>query len=349
MKAIQGFSVVELMVSVTIGLLLVTGMLGVYLTQMQTYRTTISQAALQNADNAIAALLIPVIRSAGFAGCATNIQVLSNLNAGGSPPLGTLQTTPAMIAGYQATTALTQQNAANDSNASHWSPTLDASLTGNVESGSDVLVVLGAAPGSQPVTVTTIANGSNSLVVQNGSGLVSGQFAAVSDCLKASIFRMTGVSGTTVTHTAGSGVLTNATAAFAVNYAPGAQLVALQQTAFFVGFDQSGQSALMQGILNGSTWTIQALVPGVDTMEVLYGTGANGIPTQYVPASAVTNWGNVYSVRIGLLVAGRESSGSTKNTNPTQFTVLGNLITVPADNRLRHVFEMTIKLRNAIL
>jgi type IV pilus assembly protein PilW len=349
MKTIDGFSLVEVMVGLTLGMILSIAVLGVYLAQKNTYRTNTSQATIQNSESAIAALVTPTIRSAGFSGCTTTLQASSNLNAGGPPPLGTLATTPSMVMGYDSaagtTITITQTNAANSTLATNWTSSLDASLTGNVESVSDVLVVLGGTAGSQPIGVTTITAGSTSIVLQNATGIVAGQFGAVSDCLKASIFQITSVAGTTINHAAGAGALANATSALTLTYPAGSQFVPLTQTAFFVARDPGGQSALIRATLNtDGTWTMQSLIPGVDTMQVLYGIGTNGVPTQYVSAGAVTNWGQIYSIRLGFLIEGQQGSGTAP---PTSYTVLGVTVNVPADNRLRHVYEMTINLRNS--
>lgn len=344
-----GLSLVELMIAITIGLLMVLAILGVYLTQIQTYKTSFSQGTIQMAENAISEIIYSHLRGAGFSGCATTTSILSNLNAGGAAPLGTLNNAPTMVMGYDANTDITQFNAANDANTSHWSSNLDASLAGQAQAGSDILVILGAVPNSSPVSVTTINPSSVSLVVQSANGLSAGQYGAISDCSKTALFRITGVSGTTISHATGSGALTNATDALAVNFAAGAQFLPMQQTAFFVGYGLGGQSSLMMAILNGNTWTVQPVVPGVDTMQILYGIGTNGIPSQYVTAGNVTNWAQVYSIRIAFLINGKAGSGSQNSANPTVFNVLDEVVTMPADNRLRHVFELTIKLRNAIL
>jgi type IV pilus assembly protein PilW len=344
----MGISLVEIMVGLTLGVILSIAIIGVYIAQKNTYKTNASQASIQNAENAISALVSPTIRAAGFCGCATLLQGLSHLNGGGAPPLGTLGNNLSMVMGYDAASgnALTiTNNASNSNTATDWTAGLDASLLGNIVATSDVLIVLGGTPGSQPISVTAMDEGSVSLTLQNTTGVAAGQFGAVSDCLKASIFQITGVTGNTISHAAGGGVLDNASDVLTVNYAPGSQFVSLTQTAFFVAQNSSGQSALMRATLNtDGTWTIQSLAPGVDTMQVRYGIGSNGIPSQYVPASAVTNWGQVYAVRLGFLLEGQQGSG-TKTA--TQFSVLGTTVNVPADNRLRHVYEMTINLRNA--
>lgn len=345
----QGFSLVELMVATAIGLLLSYAAIEIYVSQTQIYRATNSQALMQSTENAIANLVTPVIRSAGFVGCGSLGSAMSNLNGGGSDPLGSLNTNPSLLAGYNrngTTITITQINPANDSNLGNWTPSLDSSLSGNVEHTSDVLVVLGATPNSFPVSITAIDSSSSSFTVQSMSGinLAAGQFAAVSDCVKSSIFLVTGIGGTSISHGSGSGQYANSTSGFIVNYQPGAQFTPVQQTAFFVGQGAGGQSTLMRGILTGTGWIIQPLVPGVDAMKVQYGIGSNGSISQYVTADAVTNWAQVYAIRLGFLIEGKVASG---NQNTTQYNVLDTLVTVPNDNRLRHVYEINIALRNA--
>lgn len=343
----RGFTLVELLVAMTVGVILLGAVIEVYVVQTKTNKTSNSQAGFQNAENAIAALVTPVIRAAGFAGCSTLQQTLvSNLNPGGPPPLGALAS-PSMLFGYEANAAgtltISQDNAANDSNAAHWTPSLDASLLGQVEAGSDVLVVLGAAPGSRPVAVTSVGAGGSSITVQDATGLAAGQIAAVSDCNAATIFQITGVAGATLSHATGATALTNVAATFPVN--TNNLLIPLQQTAIYVAQGQGGQSVLTLATYSGGAWTASPLVPGVQTMQVQYGIGSNGVVSQYVLANAVTAATPVYSVRMAFLIEGQ--AGSAGPANPTQFTVLGITVNVPADSRLRRVYEMTIDLRNA--
>jgi type IV pilus assembly protein PilW len=345
----QGFSLVELMTASLLGLLISYAVLQIYITQSQFYKTSNSQALILSTENAIINLLTPTIRSAGFLGCATTTTAISNLNAGAPDPLGSINTTPSMVAGYNgsgATYTYTQTNPANDATGTNWSPTLPASLTGQVEQGNDVLIVLGAMPYAYPIGVTQIDSGSNSVGLQSTTNttIASGQLGAVSDCVKSIIFQITGASNTSVTHAAGSGGTQNASATFPVNFQTGSQFIQVQQTAFFVGQGHGGQSSLMRGILTSSGWTVEPLVPGVEFMKVQYGIGNNSLITQYMSANSVTDWTKVYSVRIGFLIAGKVGSASTTRT----YTVLDTTVTVPADNLLRHTFEMTIQLRNSI-
>ena len=349
-----GFSLIELMVALTIGLFLTGAIISVYLVQTRMVKSSSAQAGIQNAENALAALVTPLVRSAGFDGCATMTQSISNLVPGGPAPLGGFTTTPRFLAGYEAVNTgatgsfvVAASNPANDNTAANWSPALDATLTGLTQKGSDVLVVMGAVPGASPVGVTTIANAGTTLVLQDASGRSSGELAMVSDCVKSSIFKVTAVAGNTLTHTVGVLATDNSLAALALNYQPGAQFVPLQVSALFIGRGQGDQSTLMLATYVAGAWNVQPLVPGIDAMQLLYGIGTGGIVAQYVTAAAVPDWTKVYAVRLGVLVQGQLGSGGAGGSGTQQFSVLGTTVTVPADGRLRHVYEMLINVRNA--
>ena len=83
-------------------------------------------------------------------------------------------------------------------------------------------------------------------------------------------------------------------------------------------------------------------------MQVLYGLGVNGQTTQYVDASAVTNWGAVTTIKLGFLIGGNPGS-STAATNQTAFKLFSTALIVPMDSRLRHTYYMTVNTRNGTL
>lgn len=353
----RGFTLLEMMVALTLGVLLLGPVIGLSLTQSQVYKTTHSQALIQDAENAISALLVPTVRAAGFSGCGALANAVSNLIPGGPPPLGGLNTTPAMLTGFDhvntagagSTWEVNANNMANEPDATRWSPALDSSLAGHVLPGSDVLIVLSAAPGTQPVAAAAVVAGSNSITAADAKGFAVGQIVAVSDCLKSSIFAVTGISANTLVHAAGNGAMANATAALSINFAPGAQLVPVQQTAFFVAHGAAGQSVLMRATWTGTSWKFEPLVPGIDSMQVLYGVGtaSNGLITQYLPASAVTDWTLVYGVHLAFLIQGQ--AGSARHAGTAAPVLLGTTVTLPPDTRLRRVYELTVHLRNSAL
>jgi len=384
-KLQMGLSLVEMMVSLAIAMFLMAIALGIYSQEAGLYKTTGTQASVQSAENAISTLVAPVVRSAGFMGCSPlgfGYSVNNLLTAGTSPPLGTLSTSPpaaspsgifgydALISGVASPLAITE-DAANDTSTADWSPALDSTLAatpGLVEKGSDVLVVLGPVPGSQPVTVVGLPNASSltlgsSIPASVLASFPNNQWVAMSDCNVTAIFQITTGAANPLLYSAGSGALSNSAAVSTlyalfgttvptnVGTAPYSQLIPLQQTAFFVGQDNNGQSSLKRAILTppGNTWTVSTLVPGVDNMQVLYGVSAATASSpvqQYVPASSVANWATVHSVRMGFLIDGQVGSIAMPTAGSSN-SVLGTTVTMPADTRLRHVFELTVNVRNA--
>jgi type IV pilus assembly protein PilW len=351
-----GFSLIELMVAMGLGLFLTGAVVSVYLVQTRMTKSSTSQAGLQNAENAIAALVTPMVRSAGFFGCALVSQAPASLVAGGPPPLSLIGTaTGGFVAGFEAsrtgpgaTYAISATNSANSATASAWAPALDSSLSGATQAGSDVLVLLGAAPNVNPISVTTIATSSSTMTLQDTTGIAAGQFGVVSDCLKSSIFKITAVSGNTVTHAAGAAATDNISAALIGSYIPEtSQFMPLQQSALYVAHGQGDQSVLTLATYGAGTWSAQPLVPGVESMQVLYGVVDAFGKVNYLPAAAGIDWSSVHAVRLGFLLQGAVGSGGPVSGAAQAFSVLGTTIRAPADGRLRHVFEVTINLRSA--
>jgi len=353
-----------MMVALAIGLVIVGAVISVYLAQSQVSKSSNAQASIQSAENAIASLVVPTVRGAGFMGCGNVSTAISNLVTGGPAPLGALGTTNAALTGYDYTgtsgfgttgngTSLTiaSLNAANSGSAANWNPSLDATLVNHVIPGSDVLVVFGPAPGSQPTGVTALTTGSSVAVISNTGFAVNG-IAAMSDCLKSSVFQVTGSAATSLTHAVSAVTMGNATAALSGGYQPGAQVVPMQQTAFFVSQDTNGgQSVLTRATLvvdptTGPGWTFEPLVPGVETMQALYGvkSGASPQVVQYFAADTVADWTQVISVRLAFLIEGQAGS---KASGAASAAMLGTTVTPPSDALLRHVYEVTINLRNS--
>lgn len=115
--------------------------------------------------------------------------------------------------------------------------------------------------------------------------------------------------------------------------------------------DPNGNLACMG---NGSN-VGQPIVPGVESMQILYGEDTDGdfYANVYRRADQVSNFNNVVAVRIGLLLNSGEPTFSQPDTG--QYAVLDQAPFTPADNpgtaldeRLfaRRVFTTTIQLRN---
>jgi type IV pilus assembly protein PilW len=349
-----GFGLVEFMIAIALGVIVIGGVIEIFIAERQVYQNASSQTLIQDSDNAIAAVITPIVRGAGFTGCGSmNNGVVSNI--GGTPPTSLTFSISSDVQGFTGTlpTQITD-NSPNDATAGDWAPALDASLTSPaiVEPGSDVLTLIGATPGSSPVGITNFAAGA--ITVDDASKLSTGnQLVAVSDCGKGSVFMATGITAATrvVTFTTGP----NGTPLYGL----GTQLTPVQQTVFFVGHGHGGQSALFRGVMNpgagaagvsGASWTNIEAVPGVIAMKVLYGvaTGGNEQATEYFDAGHVVNWSSVTTIKLAFLLEGNLGS-SPVPTGAQTYSLLGSAVKVPADSRLRHIFNMTVNTRNNTL
>ncbi len=360
MRRAKGFSLVELMVAMVLGIIVMAGVITVFLAQRRVYLTTSSQGGLQDSQNAISSIVGASLRGAGFLGCGSFRHANSIIKTGAS---SLVYNFTAPVFGFDAkgtgsggAYAITQINAADSSDSADWVPSLDSTLVGKSEPGSDIIVVGGEKPGTQSVPASSINNNVQFTIPDSSYGtLPAGTAAAISDCAKSTVFQITSMSSSSnihnVHHTAGGGGSApgNSSGSFQPQYKNGSQFVELQQVAYMVARGDGGQSSLYQAVMKNGAWDLQPLVPGVDSMQVLYGIGPeSGGTTQYVSADDVGQWTQVNSVRIGFLLEGALGSGIV-DSNPTQWDVLGTTVTVPKDTRLRHVFVMTVNLRNVTL
>lgn len=96
---------------------------------------------------------------------------------------------------------------------------------------------------------------------------------------------------------------------------------------------------------------LQPIVPGVENMQVVYGEDIDGDEQadRYVDVTDVTDFENIMSVRISILVR----SPDANNIDPAPYTMEGITVDVddiePADNGLFHnrrVYTTTVALRN---
>lgn len=354
----SGFGLIELMIGTALGLLVISGVLVVFIAQRQVYQNATSQALIQDADNALSAIITPVIRGSGFAGCGSIGSGILSYQPSRNTPL-TFDTSSA-VKGFKANSIPSPliDGALNDTTSSDWSPALDASFltaaVGGVTQGSDVLVLIGGPPGAASTGVSAFGTGAITItnpLTTSSYTFAAPQLVAVSDCGKASVFQINSGGGTSSVLNYSLGP--NGTPVYPVS----SQVIPIQQTAFYVAKGNAGQSALFQAVMQiptggssaNATWGApREIIPGVLNMQVLYGIGTGGRATRYVDASGVADFTTVTTVKLGFLIEGNPTSAVAK-TNQTSFPLFTNTLSVPADSRLRHTFYLTVNTRNSTL
>jgi len=367
-----GFSLIELMVAVTLGLMLTLALIAVFVGSRSAYQSTSGVGSVADEGRFALDTIAQMARGAGYMGCTPAAE--TNLTG---TPIYTVNDTVLNVAsstlaynfqlgvgGYEATgtgtggTFTVSATPTAGVSGSEWTPNLDPSFTGATSQqvqGSDVLVLRSSLPQSTPVYLTAAADqGASTLTVSSTGQLQANQLAVVSDCTKAVPFQISGLtpgSPATINFGGSTGAPGNASAALPVGFGAGAMVYPLTTTVFYIGMGADGDSALrrldlLNGQVSASIFTDSEVVEDVENMQILYGLDTSS-GTAYVTADQVPDFTEVGSVEIAVLVASPTGAVQAPTTAQT-FNLLGTTITAPKDTRLRRVFVKTIGIRNAI-
>ncbi len=341
-----GFSVVELMVSMTISLLLLAGVLSVMYTSRITYDENARISRLQEYARASVELMLRDLRSAGNQGCARPIRPERFRNA---------LTTPASlrynfgraVEGFEGTDGV-------------WAPALDADVV-SATGGNDVLVVRSLVTSLPPFrTSAAFAGGAGTIPIEkpDGTGVPEGTPFVISDCEYANVFTNSDVvpdAGTTANVARATGAIALPAGAdevpenAAVNfptYRAGSLVTALETIVYYIRPSATGRGpALWRIVGNGAP---QELIEGVERLEVQYGEDTDGdlLANLYSDADAVANWNSVMSVSIAVLMRSPEE-GLDESGGQT-WDLLGTVVGPFADRRPRILFTTTAAVRNRV-
>jgi type IV pilus assembly protein PilW len=339
----RGFSLVELMVAITIGLIILVSVSGIFITSKTSYNVQDRLARLQ--ENARFAMLYIMkdLRMAGYYGCVPefNASTLSNsLN------------TPAGMA-FQLTAPLEGLKAG----AAAWLPTGSVSVPTGMVSGSDAIAMVLANSSDASLGLTAeMADVTDPVTVAATTLVKKGDVVTVADCAHTDVFQITDVnpSGSNVVlehAVSASPAPGNATGSLGKTYSPtGGKLIKFVYRRYYIGTGASGVPALFRDGTEGP----QELVEGIERMRILYGedksTPPDGIPDIYVTPDLVTDWGKVLSVRVGILAVTTSDKAEAGDIDTTSYDIDGDNntdFTAPGDRNKRRVFLATVMLRNS--
>ncbi|MFO1372002.1 MAG: PilW family protein [Candidatus Competibacteraceae bacterium] len=392
--SVHGFSLIEVMVALTISLFLLLGVTYVYTGGKQTYRSTASLSRMQENGRLAFQYLSQDLMMAGSFGCATSSfksdsdyqyfgQPTANTCPSGTPALSgklvNTLTNPSnfgsnfryTIIGYDGQTAVAGSPGTT--------PSFDRTLmTGAVSTtgttraldNSDLLIVTGAMPLGITITTHTASTGDITIPALP-AGLKSLKATAntntvvAADCQGAGVFFITNAltTGTTTLSHATGGSNKNQCSDLGKTFVSGEILKAFSR-AYYIAVDSTTNlRTLYRREMDG---TDQALVPGIENMQIKYGlaTSLEGYPADYYTAAQITDgshtcndkatggtstglnvWDCVKSVQVDLMVLSAEDN-VTAAAQTLWFN--GSDFTAP-DKRLRLVMTTTIGVRNRLL
>ena len=359
----SGLSLVELLISMALGLLLTLGVTQIYLSGNETYRQTQGLAHAQESTRFVSAVLTPDFRSAGSFGCLAEMgrpldQVVDNrLNGGLTVPL-----TQAVQGWEFNNTApgdnVTLAGALATPTAGNWQSgtagtALPAALAGSVVTNSDVIIVNALTPIAAAVDPANPQNG-NSINLTGNSGVDANRviLATLDDCSEGELFQNANNANANAIVMAGGNINPgNNGNTFNLDYnddfSSGVPRVyEFTSMAYYIGQGTNGEPALFRQLMTPPQ-NPQELVSGVETLQILYGVDTNGTNAvdSYLPANQVADWDSVASVRFSVLT--RSQDEVLVEENERAFDMLGSEVTQAnnGDRRVRLVSVSTTALR----
>ncbi len=319
MNTQKGLSLVELMVAVTIGLILLAGVIQIFTSNKQAYRVQSAMARVQENGRLAMQLLTQDIRMADFWGCnSTAGKVINNLKDD---------------AAYLGADA--RDGGIFGTDASEGAP--------SATNRADTVTLQGAFGAGIPVISST----GTKFTVPVGNRLQQYDPIVVADCASADLVQITGATPDTtgeVVGAAGIGTPGNTTPVVK-EYTKDAQIYVPRRIQYSIRDDATtGERGLYLSI-DGTA--AMMLVEGVEDMQILYGYDTSGdlVADQYVSAATLNiaataadrfdQWAKVVTIRVELTVRSEDNIAAET--------------TAMEDRRLRRNFASTIAIRNRVI
>jgi type IV pilus assembly protein PilW len=355
LKKQKGFSIIELMIALLLGLFLVSGVMAMYISSKQTYQMTDNLSRIQESLRYSLEFIARDIRMAGYLPCRFPPTANNAITNGTSTWF--LDFFNYGIRGYEGGTS-----------------TFPTEISSDVVTGTDAIAILKG--GLYSISVGLLDDSTSTFRVQGSfpsNEFKQGEIAIACDPRQASIFQIqnsnAGDSTTdgTISFVNNTGIAPGNTTTAIGSYGDDAQITPFEPVIYFIAPSAQNptinslkkrylQAKTVSGVETAVMWE-EELVEGVESMQILYGLDVDNdqIADRFETAAtiAATEWPDVVSVRLGLLMSTGEEVVTQADT--TTYNVAGTLISnssAPAhggDRRLRYVVNTTINLRNRVI
>ncbi len=318
----QGFSLIEVMIALVIGMILLGGAINIFISNNNVYRLESELSRMQESGRFLIDFMSKEIRMAGYAGCSSREDITPNVKA--------------FAASMRPGISLGNNRKA---------------ITGSTSNGNDAVAIQRASECKAQLTAD-MATIDDDVQVTNACNFAEYETVIITDCISADVFTISAISGggsggEALAH----GGYVNEHDKLSKNYDSRSQVHEQLENTFYIANGASGEPAVWMSSWDSSpansTGRIDhELADGVEKMQILYGedTGGNEYVDVYVDAGTVRNWTKVRSVRINLLLR----SDSNITTAPQAFTFNGANANSTNDTRLRMAFSTTVSLRNRL-
>jgi len=371
----NGFTLVELLVAIALSVILLNGVIQMFVSSKQSYRTADGLGRMQETARYALDVLAQDIRLAGFLPCRIaqkgGIDQIANVLNDTS---GAFDFFGAPIQGFDG----------SGGSFSSGFPAVGSTSSDRLAGADGFQIIRG---NGDVYSVASHNPTSAQFKLNQDHNFVDDDIVLVCDNENASLFQITNANqaNVTIVHNTGRGTPGNCTKGLGYPvsctangtpyaYGEGSQVVCLSSVIYYIGPSLANEdtgrtipdtnSLYREVLVNGSGCrgsalaaggTKQELVDGIETMQIVYGvsTDPNSAAVRYTSADNITatDWANVVSVRVGLLLHTPEEVSNEDETRTygvvgTSVSADTGTVTYPSDRRQRYIFSETIQIRN---
>ncbi len=368
MKKMQsGFSLLELLVTMVISIIILTGVINVASGSLGSNKALENMAAMQDSARFAVDMMARDIRQAGYTGCRAYAssdsegsmraiysksdifqdQILKGIqgwNANASPNAG----------------MVTASTVRASTDGSSWTSSGDNVFTDaypQALASSDLLRLWTVEEGVELAQENAIKNEDGTIILTTARAtneFLAGDIIVFANCAYRAIAQACSVNSaagsTTITIQDGSSeTCANTIEGEFDTSQVGAVVTRFAGISYFIG-KRDEHEKTQPSLYRAEGDAVRELVEGVESMQILYGVDTDtgdDIPSVnvYVTADQVGDrWNDVVSVRISLLMRSFEENVVPEDTTFTFYGADGT----STDGRIRHVYSTTITLRNRV-
>jgi type IV pilus assembly protein PilW len=325
----QGFSLVELMIAMMLGLFLIGGVISVFLSNREVYRQNENLARMQENARYTFEVVGRSVREAAGIPCGSNMPTANVLN---NPTANWWSNWGDGIHGYD--------GGASDGTGKQALPDPDPGFATGTETetekitkrvvGTDAFIIYSSTDNNGVVVTEHTPAAAQFKVNTTAHGFVQGDIVLVCDYKQAAILQITSAStsNVTVVHNTGNtvdpgncskglGYPTVCTATGTpYTFESGGFMTKLSSNAWYIGYNGRGGTSLFRVALtrsgsNAATVT-EEFAEGVTDMQIKYLSkdSSGNLPVSYVDADSITDWTRVVAVRIVFTLQSLENVGT---------------------------------------
>lgn len=331
----RGFNLIELMISMLIGIFIMIGVVNLFLSNRQTFQSNQGIFQIQESMRMAFEILSRDLRHTGFTPCGNGTQIANVLNP--STTTGNLMTWVGGLRGVDGDTAI--------------APVVTGTGVGQRVAGTSAVLVQGVEGGDRTVQMhTTTGTPSFTLFEDTSTTFTAGDILMVCDTQQATIFQASAFTANEIKYVINGGFTPGncqiglginggcaATPAY-IAYNPNANITRFMSAIWYVGnngrSEDGGRSLFRLRLDTNGQLVTEEIIAGVSELTINYHRRGLDAWDSASTVDTANAWNNVDALRLEMTLVSAESNIST---NPTV-----------NEGRLQRNFTQTIAIRSRL-